>query len=794
MKLLSRNKLNTLIEAVGLVISFTVFIVLMSQVWYDVTFDRSYPGSGRIYLFERPQSRTRNQAPYQSLMNRPQIQAIRDASPEVEAVGTMGESMLVDPSNDTPMEFLAAALVDNDFVNIFSFRMVAGTLNGFDNPESLLLSETSAKTLFGGSGQAVGKHLKLERNGIQEVTVIGVFKDFPVNSLIAGIGAFGQLGDLYAGNNDPNYESFDAFVKLRKGADPKKIAPVLAKAFERNWVLWEDQDTPSDIRERVLNDSRLVTLHSVHYDPFLNGAGSRSRDFILTAIALIFLLVGLLNVLNLTNAELPFRIQGNSVRKIFGADNSQILGKDLMKAAILCLLSFGVALIITIFVSNSPLASFLTVPLRIGTLRPVLICCLLVALAGSLLVTYLPSRYGNSFSPSSVLKGRISLSGKGKEFRTGTLALQFLLSFLFIEVGLMIGIQNNYVSNFDLGFQIKDIAHCWLGFETAAKKETVREELLKDKDIVDITFANQSILMESPILNTRESNGVTARFAGIDVSPNYLDFFSFDIVEGRGFTEEDGEASTGVYVVNEAFMRAYPEIKVGSHMKGIRVACPDTDAEIVGVVKDFNYQDLTHPIEPFAFYCSGEPSQKGDLTPRYFRAEVKTVEGKSGEVAGRLAGILHKIGGTKDARVSLLISSAKKLYSGNAAESALVKTSSIFSLLLALLGIFGLVYLEAQTIRKEVAIRKVMGASTKDLIWMMARKYIVFGTVVFAVSVPLGIWIISRWMEQFSEKAPVPVWIFILAWIIVIGTTVAVISSMALVVSRTNPATELKKE
>ena len=399
MKLLSRNKLNTLIEAAGLVISFTVFIVLMSQVWYDVTFDRSYPGSGRIYFFERPQSRTRDQAPYQILMNRPQIQAIRDASPEVEAVGTMSVSMLVDPNNDTPMEFPVAALVDNDFVNVFPFRMVAGTVNGFDNPESLLLSETSAKTLFGGSGQAIGKHLKLERGGIQEVTVIGVFKDFPVNSLIAGIGAFGQLGDMYVGNNDPNYESFDSFVKLRKGADPKKIAPVLAKAFERNWVLWEYQDTPSDIRERVLNDSRLVTLHSAHYDPFLNGAGSRSRDFILTAIALIFLLVGLLNVLNLTNAELPFRIQGNSVRKIFGADNSQILGKDLMKAAILCLLSFGVALIITIFVSNSPLASFLTVPLRIGTLRPVLICCLLVALAGSLLVTYLPSRYGNSPLP-----------------------------------------------------------------------------------------------------------------------------------------------------------------------------------------------------------------------------------------------------------------------------------------------------------------------------------------------------------------------------------------------------------
>ena len=795
MKLLSRRNLNTLVKAIGLVISFSAFIILMSQVWYDVTFDRSYQGSGRVFLFERPQSRTRDMAPYQVLMTRPQIQVIKDASPDVEAVGTLTSGLLIDKETNEAIEYPAAALIDTDFTRIFPFHIVAGTMDGFDRPESILLTETSAEALFGGKTAAVGQHLFMARGmETKEVTVLGVIKDLPINSLLANFGVFGQIGNLWEENNDPNYEAFESFVKLRKGTDPEKVAPVLAKAFEKSWVLWEDQDTPSDIRERVLTDSRLATLHSAHYDSFMNGTGSRTRDFVLTAIALIFLIVGLLNVFNLTNAELPFRIQGNSVRKIFGADNSQIIGKDLVKAAILCLLSFGAALIVTIFVSNSPLASFLTVPLRIGQLRPVLLGCFLVALAGSLLVTYLPSRYGNFFSPSSVLKGRISLSGKGKEFRTGTLALQFLLSFLFIEVGLMIGIQNNYVSDFDLGFQIKDIVHCWLGFETADKKETIREELLKDNDIVDITFANRLLIMGTPSLDTRESNGVTARFAGVDVTPNYLDFFGLEIVEGRGFTMEDGEASTGVYVVNEAFRRAYPEIGIGSHMKGIRTAYPDTDAEIVGVVKDFNFRDLTHPIEPFAFYCSGEPSREGDLTPRYFRAEVKTVEGKSGEVAGRLSGILHKIGGTKDAKVSLLLSSARKLYSGNAAESALVRTSSIFSLLLALLGIFGLVYLEAQTIRKGVAIRKVMGASTKDLIWMMARKYILFGTVMFAVSVPLGIWIISRWMEQFSEKAPVPVWIFLLAWLIVVGTTVAVITSMALVVSRTNPATELKKE
>ena len=102
--------------------------------------------------------------------------------------------------------------------------------------------------------------------------------------------------------------------------------------------------------------------------------------------------------------------------------------------------------------------------------------------------------------------------------------------------------------------------------------------------------------------------------------------------------------------------------------------------------------------------------------------------------------------------------------------------------------------MEVQTIRKSVAIRKLLGASTGHLTWMMLRKYILLGTLVFAASVPLGLWAIRRWQEQFADKAAVPVWIFLAAWVLVIGTTVAVISSLALIVARTNPAEELKKE
>ena len=147
-----------------------------------------------------------------------------------------------------------------------------------------------------------------------------------------------------------------------------------------------------------------------------------------------------------------------------------------------------------------------------------------------------------------------------------------------------------------------------------------------------------------------------------------------------------------------------------------------------------------------------------------------------------------------DARCESLEQTAQQFYRGNAAESTLVRISSILSLTLALLGIFGLLFLEIQTIRKSVAIRKLWGASTGQLSWMLLRKYLILGTLVFIASIPMGIWIIGRWQEQFAEQAAIPVWIFLAAWLLVIGTSVAVIASLMITLVRMNPAVELKKE
>ena len=230
-------------------------------------------------------------------------------------------------------------------------------------------------------------------------------------------------------------------------------------------------------------------------------------------------------------------------------------------------------------------------------------------------------------------------------------------------------------------------------------------------------------------------------------------------------------------------------------MKGIRVGNPGTDGQIVGVVKDFHFQDLKHPVEPFAFYCSGEQSVPGNVMPRYFRVAVKTISGRAGAVAGSLPARLEAFSsGDGGARCEVLTETAHNFYRGNERESGLVKISSILSLLLALLGIFGLIYLEVETIRKSLAIRKLLGATTPELMWALLRKYILLGTMVFAASIPLSVWIIGRWREQFAAQAPVPAWVFPLAWVLVLGMTVAVISTMSLTIARTNPAVELKKE
>ena len=207
--------MSAAIGLLGLVISFSVFIILMAQVWYDVSFDRSWPGSSRIYTFERPQDYLGDPNPFKALFNRPQIQTLREASPGVEAVGTLGETVLFDPQTDEPLSDIPAGLIDADFLRVFPFDIIAGTTDGFENPDALILTEKTARRLFGGASSAIGQQImRFKNHQPYPATVIGVCREFPVNSTLSFLGAFCQIGDEYATKNDPNYESNEVFLLL----------------------------------------------------------------------------------------------------------------------------------------------------------------------------------------------------------------------------------------------------------------------------------------------------------------------------------------------------------------------------------------------------------------------------------------------------------------------------------------------------------------------------------------------------------------------------------------------------
>ena len=793
-----RSLVTTLLKLSGLVIASFVFVLLMSQVWYDVSFDRPLSAGGRVYVFERPASYTSSANPWQSRFNRPQIASLRVSSPDVEAVGTLDlQGFLMDPQTREPLREMRVALVDADFVRVFPFEPLAGSLEGFGRPDAAIVCESAARRLFGSVEGAVGGSLDILRSRNPEhYEVIAVCRDFPANSRLDGIGVYAQLGSRWEDNNDPNYESLEAFVRLRRGASAQAVLPLMADAFEKNLVLWEDTDTPPDIRERIRRESRLVPLHDLHYDPALGGTGSRTRDGVLSVIAVLFLACALLNLFNLSMAELPFTVQGQCVRRIFGADRNRLLLRQVLSSLAFCLLSFGLALLLVRWVARSSLAAMLSVPLEARTLTPVWAACLAVLAAGAILAALLPASYGTTFAPSEVLKGRISLSGRGKGWRTGTLAFQFLLTYLFLITGLMIDVQNRFVSDYDLGFRTKDIDYAFTGIFSGRDPEVVREVLLRDPDITDVTFSDYVLLQDRVYPNTRTVSGTSVRFAGLDVTPDFLDFFGLEIVRGRGFTQADGRRATGSYIVNEAFLRAYPSVGIGARMGGIMKGHPDTDAEIIGVVRDFHFEDLYHPVAPFAFYCSGEPSNP--YGARYPRVAVRTVAGKAGEVSARLPEMLDALSAEQrqegGARSSVMAETAAAFYAGNARESRLVRISSVLSLVLALLGILGLIYLEVQTIRKSVALHKLHGATLPDLLRMLSGKYLALSSGVFLLAVPASLWVIRRWLQQFAVQAAVPVWIFALAWLLVTGLTLLVVVGMVLKVSRTNPAEELRRE
>ena len=782
MKVFRKTGVSTLINILGMSVAFAAAMILMVQVRWDTTYDANYEGHKQVFRLE---NNWMDKGLFSTSFSRPMIEIAEAASPNIEAVGTywtMPHEATLKKDGEETVFSVPSARVDSSMFSVFPFEWVEGSARDFTAGETAVVSEEYAKTFFGDES-ALGKNFKAG-NGV-EVQVVGVFKDMPKNSNMH-YGVLVNLGDEFLDNT--NEWSFFAFVKLKDPSLAKETEALMENAVLEQYGNDFDADEADEFRRGF----RISNVHDAHFERDVRAniaSANKAITITLAAIAILLILIAIINFINFAFAEIPFRIKNINTRKVLGEGRGSLIVRQLLHAGLIALIAFAIACLIMHVVAGSSWASYVSDSLTLKNNIGILALMLGVALVSAVIAGLAPALYSTSQPAALVLKGSYGTSVKGKALRNILVGLQFVLSFLFILMALFVGVQTKYMMGKDMGFDEARVLQTWCGYPAGNQKDALRSHLLQNPSIEAVTFADSPVVSDGKMGWSRTGDDGNQVFMEVlPVDDNFVQFFGLQIVEGRDFRESDNQNETGSIIPNETYMQMFPQFHVGSLMYGHVDNC-----EIVGVVKDFNFKSLQHAMGPLVLYNWGKEGWRSFGT-----MYVRTAPGADfKDVSDYIKDAICKFDPRREPHmitVSHLDKWIEDMYQSEQSLGKLITIASFVALLIAIIGIIGLVFFETQFIRKEIAVRRVNGATVGSILKMINKKYLIMAGASFVIAAPVAYWLMTAWRKGFAYQAPVPVWIFLVALLAVAAITLAVVTLQSWRTANANPVESLKNE
>ncbi len=786
MRKFRKTSVSTLINILGMSVAFAAAMILLVRVRWDFNYDRNFAGHQQVFRMENDWNES---GAFSIFFNRASIEITRRASSNIESVGTMAawsqSAVFSREGNPGGGVTLSQCMVDSSFFDVFSFKWVEGSAREFSAPETMVLERSAAKTLFGDE-PAVGQFLQLGDGSRHRV--VGVYEDLPRNSSFA-YQAIASLRDLYLENT--NEWSFSCYLKLRH---PDAVQETRSAILDALMVYFgaDSSNATDEEREAFRRQFRVVNLHDAYFQQDVASGVTnvnKSMSVTLLAIAILLIVIAIINFVNFAFAEIPFRIKSINTRKVLGEERGSLVGRQLLRAGCLALVAFALACVLLRVVAGTSWASAVAEAMTTRDFLAIILPMLGVTLCSAVVAGLAPALYSTAQPAALVLKGSYAMSVKGKALRNGLVGLQFVLSFLFILLGLFISVQLRYMQQKDLGFRKEQVLQVWCGESAGAQFNALQSQLLQNPAIEAVAASDNFLVSNRKMAWGRTGDdGTQVTMEVLPVTDNFLDFFDLQIVDGRGFLPSDTQGESGCFIVNEAFLNKYPTFHVGSYVGGHQMPSP-----IVGVVKDFNSKSLQHEVTPLVLYNWGSNPWRS-----YSIVYVRVAAGADfKEVSGYIRDAVCALDPTLipgQVSVRYLDEWIGSMYNIERMLQRLVTIASLVALLIAIIGIIGLVFFETQFLRKEIAVRRVNGATVSSILQMINRKYLLIAGISFAVAAPLAYILMNGWRSGFAYQAPIPVWIFVVALLIVAVITLLVVTLQSWQAANANPVESLKNE
>lgn len=791
-----KHLFSTILNILGLSVAVATFIILSIQVMYDWGYDRNYPDSDRICRLEHGLM-SMEQGRFTANISRPMIEELKGVSPEIEAAAhyqysKSNYSNVVRPDNEDMSYSISVSNADTGIVKVFPFEFIQGDISGFVQPWSAIISETAAKRIFPDKS-AIGEILRFRGSTSEEVRIVAVYKDFPENSSVNN-GIIANMGDMSL--YDTSEWSTQFYMKLRTPESAEAVKNSIVDYIVDSEIgdLFNDSGQQREELEATVRPLvRISSLHDSYYALDIEGdgmgKGKRSTTLILFTISVLIVIIAIINFINFSMATVPFRIKSINTRKVLGRGRAPLIMSQIAETVFLAFIAYLLSLLLFYVFSGTSLSSYISGSLRFQDNMPVLAVSFLLIMLTAVTAGFFPALYSTSFPPAMVLKGSFSMSVSGRRLRSVLVGFQFVISLVLITANFFIHRQTEYMKNYDMGFNRSNILTFYCGYRIGSKADLFEDELKKNPRIMDVTFAGNALVGNTHMGWGRSLDDGTVTYIDcIPVSINFLDFFNMEIESGRNFQESDNMKPNGTVIMNSSALAAYPSLHIGSKYPG-HASGP---ADIVGVVKNFNFRPMHYGITPVALYVFGsEPWWP--LPWCYVKVIPEDVQGTVGYIRKVIEDVDPQ-SHAEETEITFLDESIDNLYGKESRLDFLINVASVLSLFISVIGVLGLVYFETQFRRREIAVRKVFGADSGTILAMINRHYSIITVASFIVSVPLSWAVINIWRKGFAYQASLPVWIFLLAFLIILSITLLTVSLLSYRAASSNPVDSISNE
>lgn len=795
-----KNKTYSFINIIGLAIGTLCCLYIVLYVETQNSYDKHHKDAGDIYrvttALQLPGDKHNN-----ATCSPPIAPGLKSDFGEViqftRVVPTIGVKQHLLRYKEKSFYEKDAVYVDSTFFEVFSWHFVYGSpAKVLTEPYSIVLLKSTSDKLFG-SEDPVGKVIEVNNTyGKKEFKVTGVVDESLGRSHIqanffmtmnsGGLGGWVRTNDAWAGNNFAS-----SYVKLHPGSDPAALEKKLPAFLNK----YGAQQLKELSMQKQLYLQPVTAIHTVtDYENEISKTVNPSFLSILLLIAGLIQVVACINFMNLSTARASKRAKEVGIRKVIGAGKRDLVRQFLGESILLSLI--GVLVALPLLIIALPYLNQLTLaniqPGIFTDYRLWLIVAGLVTVTGLIAGSY-PAFYLSAFQAIQVIKGNFSNHISATTIRRSLVVFQFVISIVLIAGIIIIYSQLNYIKNKDLGFEKEQ--QLIFNFHTDDTKEKMAvfmDDLRKLPEVKAASKANnylsQFVFNDISLYAPGGSMSTAEDIQFMLTDEYFAKSNGIRIISGRDFQLHDSNR----ILVNETVVRRLglkTETAPGTRLyfEQGRGETSLTSFEIAGVMKDFNYSSLHEQVKPFMLRY--EPGSEALSTV------IVAIDSRDYEaLLGKIESVWKKHIAGAPFEFAFLDDEVQKQYETEITLSTIINSFTLVAIFISCLGLFGLAAFSAEQRRKEIGVRKVIGASVPGIVRLLSKDFLKLVLVAFLIAIPIVWWAMNKWLQAFVYRIDISWWMFGLAGLIAVAIAMLTVSFQAIKAAITNPVQSLRTE